>query len=295
MIKIIVILGPTASGKSDLAVETALRHNGEVISADSRQIYKGLDIGTGKITTEEMKGVAHHLLDIRNPNETYSVVEWVHDATEAIKNIASRGKTPIICGGTGFYISALVDGISLPDVPRNEELRKELEKLSPEVLFQKLTALDPQRATTIDPQNKRRLERAIEIATEIGKVPEVSARPNPEFEFLQIGITTPDTELRQRINIRLVTRIQQGLIDEARELHTNGLSFERMRALGLEYRYLADLLEGILTESQFQEILATKIWQYARRQKAWFKRDSRIQWIRKSDTKDIDMMIKKFL
>lgn len=294
-IKIIVILGPTASGKSDLAVKIAEQHNGEVISADSRQVYKGLDIGTGKITREEMRGIPHHLLDIREPNQIYTVVEWVADATKAIYDIAERGKTPIICGGTGFYISSLIDGVTLPDVTKNEELRNQLARVSTTDLFKQLQKLDPKRAATIDPENRRRLERAIEIATELGSVPEAVPNPNPDFEFIQIGISTDDVMLRERINKRLDSRIQIGMIDEARKLHTKGLGFERMRNLGLEYRYLADLIEGTITETQFRETLSNKIWQYARRQKAWFKRDHRIQWTTKDDVVKIEKLVSDFL
>ncbi len=276
--KLIVIVGPTASGKSDLAVELALKHNGEVISADSRQVYKGLDIGSGKITTEEMQGIPHHLLDVADPQNKFTVVQYVDLAKKAIENIVSRGKTPIVVGGTGFYIEALIDGTVLPDVGPNEDLRAELQEKPVEELFSMLQALDPKRAATIDPKNPRRIIRAIEIAQVLGKVPEVTSEPLP-YDVRFIGIQISPEKLRERIGSRLVKRMRNGMIDEARNLHKAGLSYQRMEELGLEYRYLAFLLQNKMTEQEMTEKLATEIWKYAKRQMTWFKRDPRIQWI----------------
>lgn len=274
--KIIVIVGPTASGKSDLAVEIARQTNGEVVSADSRQVYRGLNIGTGKITKREMRGVPHHLLDVCSPKKIFTVAEYQKLATKAIDDILSRGKLPIICGGTGFYIQAVVDGIVLPEVAPNAELRAKLEKKSLTDLIKILTKLDPVRAKQIDQKNPRRLIRAIEIATKIGKVPKIktSAKYDPTF----IGIKIEEVELKKRISDRLARRIKQGMINEAKKLHDNGLSWKRMEELGLEYRFLAEHLQGKISRDEMIEQLENAIWQYAKRQMTWFKRDKRIKW-----------------
>ena len=171
--KIIVVLGQTVTGKSDLAVKVAKKINGEIISADSRQVYKGLDIGTGKITQKEMKGVPHHLLDVANPKRRFTVAQYQKLTISAIAEIVRRDKTPIICGGTGFYIDAITKGVVFPEVPPNLKLRKQLNTKSAIALFEVLKKLDPVRAKNIDPKNKVRLIRAIEIAKSLGKVPKI--------------------------------------------------------------------------------------------------------------------------
>ncbi len=167
--KLIVILGPTASGKSELAVKLAKKFNGEIISADSRQVYKGLNIGTGKITKKEMKGIGHHLLDVASPKRKFTVAQFQKLAFKKIREIQRRGKTPFLVGGTGFYIQSVVDNISIPEVTPNWKLRKALEKKNTEELFSMLKKLDPARAKTIDSKNPRRLTRAIEIASAEGR------------------------------------------------------------------------------------------------------------------------------
>ena len=168
-LEVVVIIGPTASGKSDFAVEYALSHNGEIISADSRQLYRGLDIGTGKITREEMKGIPHHMLDVCDIGEKFSVAEYVRLALPILEDIRARGKTTIICGGTGHYVDALIYKDTFPQIPPNETLRKELEGKTTEELFEELTSCDPDRAKTIDKHNRVRLIRALEIVTSTGK------------------------------------------------------------------------------------------------------------------------------
>jgi tRNA dimethylallyltransferase len=281
--QLIVIVGPTASGKSDLAVELALaQENGaEIISADSRQVYKGLDIGSGKITAAEMKGVPHHLLDVADPRDQFTVVQYVELAKKAVEDIRARGKTPIIVGGTGFYIHALIDGVMLPEVPPNKELRAELSLKSTDELFEQLKKLDPERAAEIDSRNPRRLIRAIEIASELGAVPKTASKPLP-YTVKFIGLDVKPEILRARIRARLMKRLSTetggGMIAEAEMLHKNGLSFERMEELGLEYRYLSLLLQKKMTLDEMTEKLETEIWRYAKRQLTWFKRDPRIEW-----------------
>lgn len=315
---ILVILGPTASGKSALAVELAREFNGEIISADSRQIYTGLDIGTGKITATEMQGIPHHLIDVADPTISasdphhYTVTMWKADAEKAIADIARRGKLPIICGGTGFYIESLIDNIEYPDAPADQALRDELEKKPLAELADMLRSLDSDRAASIDLENRRRVIRSIEIARTLGSVPTITPRPRPDWKVLKIGVSTPDDLLKEKIKARLISRIDSGMIEEAQRLHATpahggiGLSYERMHELGLEYRYLAEYLKSVeqeqdaqkvSTESKARELListlATKIWQYARRQKAWFKRDKSIEWMEIDSKEKVKAVIEK--
>jgi tRNA dimethylallyltransferase len=277
MQKIIVIVGPTASGKSSLAVKMARKLKGEVISADSRQVYKGLDIGTGKITKKEMQGVPHHLLDVASPKKVFTANDFLIQGRAAIEDILARGNTPIICGGTGFYVDALLGRISLPDVAANPKLRNQLSKKSAAQLFAILKKLDPRRAKDIDAQNPVRLVRAIEIAKALGKVPEKKPRPLP-YTIEWIGLKPEEKKLRANIKKRLLARMKQGMLREAKKLHEGGLSYKRMHQLGLEYRYLALHLQGKLSKKEMLEKLENEIWQYAKRQIAYFKRNTDIVW-----------------
>jgi tRNA dimethylallyltransferase len=302
--KILCIVGPTASGKSGLAISLARRYNGEVISADSRQVYRGLDIGTGKVTEEEKNGVPHHLLDVADPiigpRGRYSVSNWRESADRAVNDILEKGRLPIVCGGTGFYIEALVDGTIFPEVPADPELRKNLGEKTCDELFLMLEELDHARASSVDRKNKRRIIRAIEIARALGHVPGIVRLPDSERDVLMIGVETPDAELKDKIYVRLITRLDQGMIDESRRLHSNGLSYERMDELGLEYRYISEYLKREFTDNPMSReelinTLSTKIWQYARRQKTWFKRDKRIEWYKISDEAKISKRVEKWL
>lgn len=275
--KILVVLGPTASGKSDLAVRLALERNGEVISADSRQVYKGLDIGSGKITVEEMKGVPHHLLDVASPKKIFSASDYATLARKAVDDILKRGKLPIVCGGTGFYIDSLLYSDSVAPVPPNPELRKKLEKLSTEELANQLSDLDPERFASIDTKNRVRLVRALEIVLSTGKpVPKLERKPRYNAE--RIGIMWPIEKLDERIELRLDSRLVGGMINEVEALHNKGVSWKRLYELGLEYRYVSLYLRGELSYAEMREQLLTAIHQYARRQMTWFKRDKEIRW-----------------
>lgn len=208
---ILVILGPTASGKSDLAVQLAKQLNGEVVSADSRQVYKKLNIGTGKITKKEMRGVPHHLLDVVHFNRKFSAADYKKHGEKAIEKILKKGKLPIICGGTGLYIDTLLGAVSLPEVAPDLKLRKTLETKSTEELFTLLKKLDPKRAETIDAHNPRRLVRAIEIATAIGSVPALSSitSTTPKYNVFKLGIKTEPDILKERINKRLAKDLKK--------------------------------------------------------------------------------------
>ncbi len=286
--KIIVVCGPTATGKSDYAVELAknlgdLNHAnsvvgrtsqrevlGEVISADSRQVYKGLDIGSGKITTEEMHGIPHHLLNVADPKDVLSVTQYQSLATKTIDEIIARGHTPIICGGTGLYIDAVVCGTIFPAVPPNPKLRTELQELSLEDLQQRLETLDPRRFDLVDKKNKVRLIRAIEIATELGTVPELTK--NPEYDIDWHYLDLPDDVLKKRIHDRLIKRLDMGMVEEVERLHTEGVSWERLESLGLEYKYLALFLQNKISKEIMIENIQKDSWQYVKRQRTWFKK-----------------------
>lgn len=317
MNRIIVILGQTATGKSDFSVEIAKKIkglnqsrrlvartsrsevSGEIISADSRQIYKGMNLGTGKISKKEMRGVPHHLLDIALPSKVFTVNDFQKRAFKKIREIIKRNKVPIICGGTGFYIDAVVNGTIFPDVPPNKALREKLYSKSAIALFEYLKKLDPDRAKNIDSNNKVRLIRAIEIAKALGKVPPARSYPEGnEFEALKIGLTLPSEILKERIRTRLLARIKKGMIKEVENLRKQGMSWKRMNALGLEYRYVSFHLQNKMTKEEMINKLNTEIWHFAKRQKTWFKRDSNTVWIDpryKSEKNKAQKEIKKFL
>jgi tRNA dimethylallyltransferase len=268
--KIIVVCGPTATGKSDYAVELAKKINGEIISADSRQVYKGLNIGSGKITKGEMRGVPHYLLDVAIPKRIFTVIQYKKLANKAIKNILKRGKVPIICGGTGFYIDAVIYDQNFPEVKPNKTLRKQLSSLSPSELFEKLQTLDPDRALDIDSKNSVRLIRAIEIATALGSVPKTQRKQKYSVEWIYLDF--PDEVLKKRIHDRLLKRMKTGMVKEVKDLHDQGVSWKRLESLGLEYRYLALYLQNKLSKADMLSQLEFSIWHYAKRQRTWFKK-----------------------
>jgi len=293
MEKLLVVCGPTASGKSSLAVELAQNYEGEVISADSRQVYRGLDISTGKTRSEEMGGVPHHLLDVADPQNNFSAADFKELADKAVADIHTRGKLPILCGGTGFYIQGVVDDAVFPEVEPNKALRTKLSTRNTEELFTELQEKDPRRAAEIDPDNPHRLIRALEIVAELGRVPKLEKKER--FDTLHIGLDFPDKELKHRIISRTKKRFESGMIEEAQNLYENGLSLERMRELGLEYGYLADYIDGKIDKQKLFTNIVQGDWQYARRQRTWFKKDERIDWFQPvKERKDIEAEVKIF-
>ena len=294
MKKLLVVCGPTATGKSALAIELAKQFDGEVISADSRQVYKGLDIGSAKITQTEMDGVPHHLLDVAEPTDYFSVADFQALAQEVITDIHTRRKLPIICGGTGMYIDSVIYGTQFPEVPPNEPLRKELAKLTTEELYEELQKIDPDRAIEIDRHNPVRLIRAIEIATALGSVPKIETY-NSKYNVLWIGLDLPKEELQERIEKRISDRIP-ALFDEIKSLHNSGVTYEKLDSFGLEYRYGSDYVQEKINLSEFKELLATKTWHYAKRQMTWFKRNSEIHWFNRiNDQQKILKLVQDFL
>ncbi|MDD5721393.1 MAG: tRNA (adenosine(37)-N6)-dimethylallyltransferase MiaA [Candidatus Pacebacteria bacterium] len=279
MKKIIVILGQTATGKSDLAVQIAKKINGEIVSADSRQVYKGLEIGTGKITRKEMKGVPHHLLDVANPKHRFTVAEYQKLAISAIVDIAKRGKIPIICGGTGFYIDAITKGIVFPEVPPNIRLRKSLDKKSLTELLKILKKLDAKRVKNIDVKNKVRLIRAIEIAKALGKVPKITA-VSPLYEFIKIGLYLPQEKLKKKVEKRVKKMFKMGLLKEIEKLKKSirlgGYSVSEKRLKELGFEYYNPTPEKVISETL----------KYSKRQMTWFKKDKNIYWINGAEQND---------
>ncbi len=293
MQKIVAIVGPTASGKSDLAVDLALQFNGEVISADSRQVYRGLNIGTGKVTKKEMRGVSHHLLDIASPTRVFSVAQFKKHADQAIARMRKTKKLPILCGGTGFYIRAVTDGLDLPPVKANTVLRKKLSRLSAQEMYELLQKKDPERAMSIDSHNPHRLIRALEIVEQLGSVPKL--KTSSPYDTLFIGIEVPNDVLLLRIHERLQKRIRQGMLREVEHLHKEGLSWKRMEDLGLEYRHVARYLQKKITRTEMLDQLEKEIFQYAKRQYTWFRKNKHVQWITIGDTKIPKELVSNFL
>ncbi|MFA6408277.1 MAG: tRNA (adenosine(37)-N6)-dimethylallyltransferase MiaA [Candidatus Paceibacterota bacterium] len=273
--KILCVIGPTASGKTSRAVAEALARGGEVISVDSRQVYRGLDIGTEKTSAEEMQGVPHYLIDIRDPQDKYSAGDLVQDATRLIEDISARGKLPILAGGTHFYFDALLNGLPT-GTDENTKLREELEKLSTEELAARVALRDPRRASELDPQNRRRLIRALEIIDTLGTVPPRSENGwtpdvQPKYEIEWIVVDRPREELRARIDARLAETLARGLIDEVRRVR-DLVGDARLNELGLEYKIIGEFLRGERTEDSLLPTLSSKLWHYARRQKAWLRK-----------------------
>ena len=292
--KILIIVGPTASGKSDLSVRLAKKFNGEIISADSRQVYKGLNIGTGKITRQEMRGIPHHLIDVANPKKQFSAADYKRLAEHNLRYIVSYGKLPIIVGGTGFYIDTLVGKTNFPNVPPNKKLREKLSGKSTEELFQILKNRDPKRAKTIDPHNKVRLIRALEIVAAVGNVPTRLGHgvSKSSWEYVYIGLKLDN--LDQRIYKRLLKRLN-GMIREGKKLHKQGLTYKRMHELGLEYRYIGMYLQNKISRQEMIDKLYIESRHYAKKQMTWFKRNKEIKWFKPEKYKEIEKYVERML
>ena len=288
--RIVIVVGPTATGKSDIAVALALRFNGEVISADSRQVYRGMNLGTGKITPKEMKGVPHHLLDIRTPARRLSAHDYARLAHKKVEEVIRRGKVPILCGGTGFYIDAFLYG-GLPEVPPNPTLRKRLERLSTAELSSLLRERDPERFATIDPHNKVRVIRALEIVHALGKVP--PRKKESRYNALWIGLDIPETPHKKRIEDRVRIRMKKGMKKEGEQLIARYGS-TRIKAFGLEYEWLTKLIEENITLEECIEGLVRDITSYAKRQRTWFAH-APVTWFSPNDEEKIVARVNKFL
>jgi len=272
--KLIVIEGTNASGKSSLGVELASRFGGEIISADSRQVYERLDLGSGKITPEEMKGVPHHLLNVRKPGEFFSMADFQRLAYEAADGILARGRLPFLVGGTGLYVDAMADGYTLSEKAPDHTLRAQLETYDTPALYEMLKKKLPD--TDVDPRNRHRVMRALERLEADDYAPPSKAS---RFTLLKLGVTWPREILKQRIDERLEKRLAAGMVDEVKALLDEGISEEFLVKLGLEYKYLTWYLTGKMEYGQMVEELGNAIKKFAKRQMTWFRRDPRIIWL----------------
>lgn len=272
--KLIVIAGTNASGKSGLGVELASRYGGEVVSADSRQVFRGLDLGSGKITPQEMRGVPHHLIDVCQPGNFFSMADFQRLAYAAIDGIQARGKLPFLVGGTGLYVDAVAEGYELSDRAPDLALRAELETHTTPELYQMLQEKLP--GTEIDPRNRNRVMRALERLAADDYHP---GKRQPRYEVLKLGVSWDRETLKQRIDERLERRLRDGMVQEVQGLLDAGVSREFLMKLGLEYRYLTRYLDGELTYEQMVLELGNAIKKFAKRQVTWFKKDPAIHWL----------------
>lgn len=269
--KLLVIVGPTASGKTNRAVSVAKRFGGEIISADSRQIYRGMDLGTGK-DLEEYDGVPYHLIDIRPAGDKYNLFEYLRDASAVRRDIEGRDRLAVVCGGTGMYVEALLNGLALPEVPVNDGLRKELEGQTLEELTRRLERMKTLHNVT-DVDTCKRAIRAIEIQTYYREHPElaVATRPEPVKDAVIIGIDIDRDTRRRRITERLHSRLESGMVDEVRRLIDSGVAPEDLIYYGLEYKFLTLYVTGQMTYDDMVKGLETAIHQFAKRQMTWFR------------------------
>lgn len=290
--RLVAVVGQTATGKSQLAITLAQKFRGSIVSADSRQVYRGLDIGSGKVSKREQRIVPHFLLDVANPRRLYSVTQYVRTARKAIHAISQQGRVPVVVGGTGFWIEALLLGQSIPPVRPNPKLRAKLKKQKTEKLFTQLQRLDPQRALKIDRHNPVRLIRALEIAMTTGK-PSPPRTADARYDVLWLGLQQPTKRIRALVHTRLRRRLHAGLVAEVRRLLQHGIPAQRLLDLGLEYRFVTRYLQHELTREKMLQQLETAIVQYAKRQRTWFARNSNIHWVR--GTQQAAKLVRNFL
>ena len=273
--KVVAVVGTNASGKSALGIELAKKYNAEIISADSRQVFRGLDLGSGKVTPEETQGVPHHLIDVREPNEFFSMADFQRMAYQAIDDIRGRGRLPMIVGGTGLYVDSVLDGYLLSDKEPDLAYRAELEKLTTPQLYDMLLELKPD--VQVEKNNRNRVMRIIE---RIHDGDDATPGKQARFESLRLGVSWPREVLNQRIDERLERRLEQGMIEEVQRLMDEGATTEFLLGLGLEYRFITQYLIGEIPDRQVMlDKLAIAIKQFAKRQMTWFRRNPEIVWL----------------
>ncbi|NCD00492.1 tRNA (adenosine(37)-N6)-dimethylallyltransferase MiaA [bacterium] len=304
--KAIVIVGPTSSGKTSLGIKLAEKFSGEIIGADSRQVYKGMDIGTGKDLKDytflnnkkEKIKIPYHLIDVVLPSEEFNLVKYLKLANKALDDITERGKLPIIVGGSGLYVQALVDNYTVSDSKPNKKRREELEKMSKEELYsiiEKDNKYFAKRINNSDKNNKRRLVRYIEILEGDKKLNK--RIEHPKFDFLVIGSKVAQEKLKDNIYKRLISRLEEGMVDEVKGLYKNGLSWERLDSFGLEYRYVSAYLRKKITYQEMVDKLFIEIRKFSKRQNTWFRRWEKqgreIKWVNK--VKDAEKLINNFI
>ncbi len=294
MEKLLVITGTNASGKSGLGIELATKYGAEIISADSRQVFKGLDLGSGKVTPEEMRGVTHHLLDVARPNDFFSLSDYQRLAYASIDDILARQKKAFLVGGTGLYVNSVVDGYNLSESAPDPVIRKQVEEKSLEELIEMLKEHNPDALTRVDLKNKRRVERAVEKALSGDKEENPSEK---RYETFVIGVTWPRDVLYERIRVRLDRRLDEGMIEEVVRLREEGATDEFLYKLGLEYRYILMYLRGEFKDfDEFYETLFKEIRHLAKEQMTWFRKRKDIHWIDMTDdpVKEASAMIEEF-
>lgn len=311
--KIIIILGSTASGKTDLGLMLAKKFNGEIVSADSRQVYKKMNIGTAKPAGKwergsyVVDGIPHHLMDIIDPGKDFSLADYKAAATKSIKDILSRNKLPIVVGGTGLYIQTLVENLDIPKVAPSGSLRRKLEKISHAELVEMIKRLDPESAQKLDLKNPRRVLRALEVFMVSGEsFFKQRTKSKPLYQVLQIGIDVPREELYSRINTRVDRQIEEGLVEETKKLagkparnalrsNSGGYGWPLSSMSGIGYKQMGFCLRGEMTLDKAIEILKRDTRHYAKRQMTWFKRDKTIVWIKNTNLALAEKLVKEFL
>lgn len=296
--KVVVICGPTASGKTALSIELAKKINGEIVSCDSMQIYKEMDIGTAKTTKEEMQGIKHYMLDIISPKERYSVADYKKEAKNAIREILKKGKTPIVVGGTGLYVDSLIYEIEYPNIEFDEEYRKKLEiqveKEGLENLYEQAKKIDPEAIKKISQNDKKRIIRILEIyhATGYNKTEQErkSREKEPEFDYKVYGLNMPREKLYKRIDLRVDIMIKQGLIEEVEKIYKKYSKFPTAMQ-GLGYKEVVDYLNNNLTKEEMIEKIKQETRRYAKRQMTWFRKNKQTIWLDTENTVQNNLQI----
>lgn len=296
--RVIVICGPTASGKTAMSIELAKKINGEIVSCDSMQIYKEMDIGTAKPTREEMQGIKHYMIDIISPDQRYSVADYKRDAKIAIREILKKGKTPIVVGGTGLYVDSLIYEIEYQDIKFDEEYRKELEKQAREkglnTLYEEAKKIDPEAILKISPNDQKRILRILEIyhATGMTKTEQEkkSREKEPEFDYKVYALNMPREKLYERINLRVDLMIKQGLIKEVEEIYHKYSEFPTAMQ-GLGYKEVVEYLKGNLTKEEMIEKIKQETRRYAKRQMTWFRKNKQTIWLDTENTLQNNLQI----
>jgi len=291
--KLIVILGPTASGKSKIAIKLAKKFNGEIISADSRQIYKEMNIGTAKITKKEMENIPHHLINIIKPNQEFTLADFKKRAIKIIEDIQKRNKIPFLVGGTGLYIQAIVDNLQIPEVKPNKKFRLKLEKETNQELYNQLKKIDPQALKVIDVNNKRRMIRALEVYLSTGQEFSKQKTKKPAlFDVLQIGLKQDNKILDKKIIKRIDQMIKNGLLIEIKKL-IKKYGTKPYSMSGIGYKEIISYLKKEISLEQTKELINIHTRQYSRRQMSWFRRDKQIKWIK--NYQEAKKLIQNFL
>ena len=296
--KLIVVLGPTATGKTRLGVGLCVKFNGEIVSADSRQVYKGMDVGTGK-DLEEYKNISYHLIDVVSPNVRFDLARYQKQAFQAIDDILLREKQPFLIGGTGLYIQAVVDNYNLSDIDPDEKLRKKLNELSVDQIIKRLEKISKLSKKDFQEvaheKNKRRIVRYLEYCLTTKKsLKNLFKKNKPKYDLLILGLTCSKEELNKKIDKRLLKWLnEEDLLGEVEKLHRQGVSWKRFEEFGLEYKWASFYLQGKIGYQEMQELISCDIKKFAKRQMTWFKRDKRIKWIK--NEKQAEKLTKEFL